>query len=270
MKVVCAGDCGVDRYVDLGVDRPGGKTLNTAVTVRRLFDPDDRVEVVTVLGTDTEAALVSEALARHGLSGSVSRRPGRTSIQYIDRAPSGEKIFLRYDQGVLAGHGIDADARTYIAACDLLVTPLYAEIHDFFDSVIAAPSAGLRAVDFSDLADFERGVDVVERYGDRFDIGFFGLQVADRALTAALEQLARRRGKLFVVTLGPGGSLAVGGARRCAQPALAVDQIVDTTGAGDVFAAGFLQEYCTSRDLPASLAAGARVAAESIQRVGAF
>ena len=172
MKVVCAGDCGVDRYVDLGVDRPGGKTLNTAVTARRLFDPDGRVEVVTVLGTDTEAALVSEALARHGLSGSVSRRPGRTSIQYIDRAPSSEKIFLRYDQGVLAGHRIDADARTRIAACDLLVTPLYAEIHDFFDSVIAAPSAGLRAVDFSDLADFERGVDVVERYGDRFDIAY--------------------------------------------------------------------------------------------------
>ncbi len=270
MRVVCAGDCGVDRYVDLDVDRPGGKTLNTAVTARRIFDPDDRVEVVTVLGRDPESGLVTEALARFGLSGSIRRGPGRTSVQYIDRAPSGEKIFLRYDQGVLAGHRIDADARRRIAACDLLVTPLYAEIHDFFDSVIEAPSAGLRAVDFSDLDDFGRGVDVVERYGDRFDIGFFGLQVADRALTAALEQLARRRGKLFVVTFGPDGSLAVGGDRRRAQPALAVDQIVDTTGAGDVFAAGFLQEYCTSRDVPASLATGARVAAESIQRVGAF
>ncbi len=178
MKVVCAGDCGVDRYVDLDVDRPAGKTLNTAVTARRIFDPDDRVEVVTVLGRDPESGLVTEALARFSLSGSIRRGPGRTSVQYIDRAPSGEKIFLRYD--------------------------------------------------------------------------------------------ARRRGKLFVVTFGPDGSLAVGGDRRRAQPALAVDQIVDTTGAGDVFAAGFLQEYCTSRDVPASLAAGARIAAESIQRVGAF
>ena len=107
-------------------------------------------------------ALGGEPRERLGLSGSIRRGPGRTSVQYIDRAPSGEKIFLRYDQGVLAGHRIDAEARRRIAACDLLVTSLYAEIHDFFDSVIEAPSAGLRAADFSDPADFGRGVDVVE------------------------------------------------------------------------------------------------------------
>ena len=270
MRVVCAGDCGVDRYVDLGVDRPGGKTLNTAVTARRVFGAEDRVEVVTVLGTDTESDLVREALVRHGLTGSVARRSGPTSIQYIDHAPTGEKIFLRYDQGVLAGHRIDAEARARIAACDLLVAPLYAEIQDFFESVIEAPSVGLRAVDFSDLEDFEPGLDAVEGHIDRFDIGFFGLRAADGALIDALAHLAHRRRRLFVVTLGPDGSLAVGGAARCVQPADAVTKVIDTTGAGDVFAAGFLAEYCATRDVPASLAAGARVAAESIQRLGAF
>ncbi|MDP6604826.1 MAG: PfkB family carbohydrate kinase [Dehalococcoidia bacterium] len=268
MKVVCAGDCGVDRYVDLGIDRPGGKTLNVAATVRRLFPASTDVGVVTALGTDVEARLVATALREHRLGGSVVERPGRTSVQPIDRSPSGEKIFFEYDQGVLGGYRLVPAARALIATADLLVTPLYVEIHGFFDSVIAVPSAGLRAVDFSDLADFESDAAIVERYADRFDIGFFGLHSTDQTLVATLEAQARRRGKLYIVTLGPDGSLAVGGADRVRCAAVPVDQVVDTTGAGDVFSAGFLREYCTSRDVAASLQVGSRVAAESIQRIG--
>jgi fructoselysine 6-kinase len=268
VKVVCAGDCGVDRYVDLGIDRPGGKTLNVAATARRLFPPSTDVGVVTALGTDEEARLVAAAIRDHGLTGSVVHRPGRTSVQRIDRSPAGEKIFLEYDQGVLGGYRLDPAARELIAAADLLVTPLYVEVHGFFDSVIATPSAGLRAVDFSDLADFDSGAAIVDRYADRLDIGFFGLSLAVPDLIASLEALARLRRKLFIVTLGADGSLAVGGPDRIRCRAVPVPTVVDTTGAGDVFSAGFLREYCTSRDVAAGLQAGSRVAAESIQQVG--
>jgi|TARA_B100000315_G_C14589315_1_gene594842 sugar/nucleoside kinase (ribokinase family) len=270
VKVVCAGDCGVDRYVDLGIDRPGGKTLNVAATARQLFPRSTDVSVVTALGTDEEARFVAAAIRDHGLTGSVVHRRGRTSVQQIDRSPAGEKIFLEYDQGVLGGYRPDPAARELIAAADLLVTPLYVEIHGFFDSVIATPSAGLRVVDFSDLSDFDSDPAIVDRYADRFDIGFFGLSLAAPNLIASLEVLARLRRKLFIVTLGADGSLAVGGADRIRCQAVPVPAVVDTTGAGDVFAAGFLREYCTSRDVAASLRAGSLVAAESIQRIGAF
>ena len=128
--------------------------------------------------------------------------------------------------------------RRLIATSDLFVTALYAEIHGFFDSVIDAPSPGLRTVDFSDLADFDGGTDIVERYLERLDIGFFGLRAQDRDLIAALEQLARRHGKLFVATLGPEGCVALGGEERIARAATPAPAVVDTTGAGDVFAAG--------------------------------
>jgi len=80
--------------------------------------------------------------------------------------------------------------------------------------------------------------------------------------------LARLRRKLFIVTLGADGSLAVGGADRIRCQAVPVPAVVDTTGAGDVFSAGFLREHCRSRDVAAGLQAGSRVAAESIQRIG--
>jgi hypothetical protein len=205
-----------------------------------------------------------------GLEATVAERVGRTSVQYIDRHPSGEKIFVRYEQGVLGDYRIGPRERSVIARSDVLMAVVYSQIEGFFDSVMAAPSPGLRAVDFGDLAGVTGGEGIVERYRDSFHVGFFGLTLADAGRVDALERLARRHGKLLVATLGADGSLALGGERRLQCPSAAVERVVDTTGAGDTFAAGFLREYCLSRDVARSLRRGAEEAAATVQRVGAF
>ena len=48
-----------------------------------------------------------------------------------------------------------------------------------------------------------------------------------------------------------------------------VDKVVDTTGAGDLFAAGFLAARCRARPLERCLQAGAQAAAEIISHFGA-
>jgi fructoselysine 6-kinase len=270
VRLTAVGDCGVDRYLNLGRDRPGGITLNFAANARRLFPGSDTVGVVTALGTDREAGLVRRVIAALGLEACLVELEGATSIQYIDRHPSGEKIFVRYDQGVLGEYRLGAREREVIARSDVLMAVVYAQIEGFFASVMDSPSPGLRAVDFGDLSGVTRGVGIVERYRERFHLGFFGLSAGDAALIDELEKLARRQGQLFVVTLGADGSLALGGERRIAWPAVEVAHVVDTTGAGDSFAAGFLREYCASGDAARSLARGAEEAAASVQRVGAF
>ena len=75
--------------------------------------------------------------------------------------------------------------------------------------------------------------------------------------------------KTLVVTKGADGALAVEGGRRVEIAAPAVARIVDTTGAGDLFAAGFLAARCRGRDLEACLEAGAACAAEIISHFGA-
>lgn len=73
----------------------------------------------------------------------------------------------------------------------------------------------------------------------------------------------------LIVTRGPAGAIAVERGRRVETPAAPVDKVVDTTGAGDLFAAGFLAARCRARPLERCLEAGALAAAEVISHFGA-
>ncbi|HSF14899.1 MAG TPA: PfkB family carbohydrate kinase [Vicinamibacteria bacterium] len=269
MNVVCVGDLGVDRYLPLELDRPGGIALNFVAHARRLFDPSDPITLVSALGTDEEAVTARRGIEGLDVRTCITEIPGRTSLQLIDLEPSGEKIFVEYHQGVLGEFRIGAVERGLISGADLLFAPYYEQIDGFFTSIAETPSRGLRVVDFADIAD-RPTTERVEDYGRGFSIAFFGLRSSHRDLIDALETIARRQNKLFIVTLGSEGSLALTGEGRISVPAVPVDRVVDTTGAGDTFAAGFLSEYCRSKDVTRSLRRGAEEAARTITHVGAY
>ena len=73
----------------------------------------------------------------------------------------------------------------------------------------------------------------------------------------------------LVVTRSEAGAIAVSGRERAEVPAEPIERLVDTTGAGDLFAAGFLAGEARGLGLEASLRLGAIAAAEVIQHYGA-
>ena len=73
----------------------------------------------------------------------------------------------------------------------------------------------------------------------------------------------------LVVTRSEHGAVAVRGEERASVPAEPIERLVDTTGAGDLFAAGFLAGEARGLGLEASLKLGAIAAAEVIQHYGA-
>jgi fructokinase len=48
-----------------------------------------------------------------------------------------------------------------------------------------------------------------------------------------------------------------------------VDKVLDLTGAGDLFAAGFLKEYLEKSEIKKCLMTGADLASKVIQKIGA-
>ena len=73
----------------------------------------------------------------------------------------------------------------------------------------------------------------------------------------------------LVITRGASGAVAFENGERVDIAAPRVERIVDTTGAGDLFAAGFLAGRCRGRPLKACLETGALAAAEIISHFGA-
>ena len=74
---------------------------------------------------------------------------------------------------------------------------------------------------------------------------------------------------VLVVTRSENGATAVAGRERADVPAAPIERLVDTTGAGDLFAAGFLAGQARGKSLKDSLTLGAIAAAEVIQHYGA-
>lgn len=88
------------------------------------------------------------------------------------------------------------------------------------------------------------------------------------SIDAALEAVAGRAA-IAVVTRSAAGSIVLAEGRRIAIPAAPVDQVVDTTGAGDLYAAGFLYGLTRGLDLADCARIGSIAAAEVISHVGA-
>ncbi|QNM81748.1 adenosine kinase [Sphingomonas sabuli] len=87
-------------------------------------------------------------------------------------------------------------------------------------------------------------------------------------LDAALESFAGKVPTL-VVTRSEQGAVAISGDEQASVPAEPIERLVDTTGAGDLFAAGFLAGQARGRSLEDSLRLGAIAASEVIQHYGA-
>ena len=75
--------------------------------------------------------------------------------------------------------------------------------------------------------------------------------------------------RLIVVTRSENGSVAILNSKITNCESTKVDKVIDLTGAGDLFAAGFLKEYLDKSNIKKCLKIGSEVAAKIIQKIGA-
>jgi sugar/nucleoside kinase (ribokinase family) len=80
---------------------------------------------------------------------------------------------------------------------------------------------------------------------------------------------AKEQKKLIVITRSDKGSIAINGAEVFECNSKKNLQIVDLTGAGDLFAAGFLHGYINKKSIRESLEKGTEMASKIIQIIGA-
>lgn len=249
------GDNTIDQYFGATNESfVGGNAVNVAVQLAALGDD---VRYAGAVGADRDGQRVRSALHQRGVGVELLvDLPGVTSISQIQVQRDGDRRIGFEDFAVCADYRPSAAA--YDAVADAAIvhlgwTPFGGEIRRELSS---------RGVAISQDCAVTAGF-------DHLDIAFGSAgENVEAARIQAIEALAGGAA-LAIVTMGAAGSIGFDGEswfEQAAEPA----EVVDTTGAGDAFIAGFLHEWARSADVPAALASGARNAARACGHPGGF
>jgi sugar/nucleoside kinase (ribokinase family) len=258
--VVCIGKAAVDdfyRVAKLPQDDEkvfashvgpilGGLTFNTARALRRL---QDHVLFVTPLGSDDNSILVRQGFEDLDLS---------TKILYDERfasyatlvmvAESGEKAILLFDtdanQDAIAAKFADLEPEDTQVVFTALTIPALAYLEKYGGATPIVTS-----VEVGTMESYPQAIEwakknahtmVLDRYSFQrmFDEKVTEAHLHDAAQTAGLSM------ENLIVTLGARGTIAYSASQQAVTfvESFEVD-VVDPTGAGDIFNAAFLHSY---------------------------
>ena len=87
-------------------------------------------------------------------------------------------------------------------------------------------------------------------------------------LLASINEL-KKINKIVVITRGENGSLVILNNEIIKCESIKVEKVLDLTGAGDLFASGFLKEYLDKSNINKCLQTGSELASKIIEKIGA-
>lgn len=236
---------------------PGGQTASTIVACQTW---GLTTRYVGKIGDDDAGRLHRREFARAGVDARLTEVPNAASPQSLILVDAGGErtVLCRRDERLLL-QPRDLN-REWIAQARALHVDGY-ETAAATTSAQWAREAGIAVI--ADLDEIYEGVNDLIRNVDYLIVSrdFPGRLTGERDLHQALRSIRDHYGcRLAAATLGEDGVIAWDGDRFHVRPAFCVN-VVDTTGAGDVFHAGFiyglLQEWSLERQLDFACAAAA-------------
>lgn len=263
-----------DSCIHLGL---GGAGANTAIHLARLGVP---TRFIGAIGDDALGRVVQAALSEPNLTAAVEERPGvPTGAIAIFVDERGQRTMFP-QRGANKHVGAQLIARQWPERLSALFVSGYALFEETTRQAAQLAMARARAAGVPialDPASYANILDVgVERFLEWCRPAAILLPNRDEAAVLSggagtPEEALERLSRLFptvVVKLDRDGAVAKAGGDMVHVPPQDVP-VVDTTGAGDAFNAGFLAAYLTGASLPAAVAAGNARAAHVVQRIGA-
>lgn len=245
--------------------RPGGSGGNVACAASRL---GLRTGMVSWVGDDAGGALVLEDLRRFGVDTThVTVEPDtETNFTTIFLDPSGEKAIVvvptSFDTLTLNASLMESLRDTRV---------VYATPYDLDQlahmAAVVHKAGGLICSDIEPVAGLEH--EALLRTLALIDLAFINVDTLDTNDVAQTARELHAAGpEIVVITQGARGALACRAGETVSCPAFS-GPVVDTTGAGDCFAAAFLAGYLRQFSLEQSLVYANAAAALSIQAHGA-
>ena len=254
---------------------PGGSAGNTVCAMARA---GAACAMLGKTGSDEAAAYYKEAFAAIG--GDVSRfktdatAPTARCLSLV--TPDSERT-MRTDLGAALKMGAGDVVPADFSGIELVHIEGYLLFNPDLLNAVLAGAAKVHATVSLDLGSFEvvnatkpllttvlrNSVDIV--FANEDEAAAFTGDRDPHAALGALSQLC----DIAAVKLGAKGALVARGTERAEVPVVPAPRVIDTTGAGDFWAAGFLVGWLQKRDIAACGRLGSLFGSEVVRHLGA-
>lgn len=267
------GDNVVDKYEHISTMYPGGNCVNVAVYARQ--NGAARCAYMGYFGSDAEAEHVIATLAKEQIETVKCRQLEGPNGCSHNTIIDGDRVFLHSNEGGVRGqvpYVLDRFDLEYIRQFDVVHSGNYSFTEEELKKI---HDAGIKvSFDFSDDSDEA----YYQRVAPAVDYAFCSLDGSDEEVKAHLKFIASLGPELVCVSRGAKGCMLYDGDKFYEQPAVPLQKVVDTMGAGDSLIATFLVVYTHHRKqgmdrqeaIWLALQAGAEFASTVCQKEGAF
>ena len=292
-----------DKYLE---DQDIRKGMMSLVDLKTIENISDTIEIkTTVSGGSVANSIV--ALAQNGMNTAFIGKVSNDEIgsKFIDGLKSENVTFACKAQSDDSKSGrcivmVTPDAQrtmsTYLGISQKLnsgdinqdviknssITYLEGYLWDLDDAQVAIKHATDYAKSSGNLVAFSvSDVFCIERFRDSFrsmidsnvDIVFANKEeiksLYENDNIEEITKILSQQERIYAITMGEEGALIIKGNETYKIEAQKIENLVDTTGAGDLFAAGFLEHFIKNESLESCGARGVEMASRVIQQYGA-
>ncbi len=292
-----------DKYLE---DQDIRKGMMSLVDLKTIENISDTIEIkTTVSGGSVANSIV--ALAQNGMNTAFIGKVSNDEIgsKFIDGLKSENVTFACKAQSDDSKSGrcivmVTPDAQrtmsTYLGISQKLnsgdinqdviknssITYLEGYLWDLDDAQVAIKHATDYAKSSGNLVAFSvSDVFCIERFRDSFrsmidsnvDIVFANKEeiksLYENDNIEEITKILSQQERIYAITMGEEGALVIKGDETYKIEAQKIENLVDTTGAGDLFAAGFLEHFIKNESLESCGSRGVEMASRVIQQYGA-
>lgn len=244
--------------------RPGGEALNFAVHAAGFEEID--VTLLGVVGDDEYGRAILKAIEDKR----IEKKYIRTDRDYVTAnnrtylTPEGDRYYKEnsWNGKILDNYRLSEKEEEVLASSEVVFVHFWASCFQEVLELKKKYSFKL-AVDFDVYRDFED----MEQYAPYID--FFMISGKEELLQH-FHAFSQKYEGLFNMSLGDKGSVTYYRGSEYRVKAKKVDEVVDTTGCGDSYHAGFVCSYLLSGDIEKAMHKGSELAAETLSHFGGF
>ena len=261
---------GEEVRIDAVSEQPGGSAANTIVGLARL---GIRTGFIGMVGDDADGARLRMEMENEGVdTRGIGIAPGMTGIAVVLVDRNGERSIYVHS-GVNDALSMTSENLSYAKSAKYLHLSSFAGKNQFEMQKSVLKESEVRISFAPGMLYAQKGIDALQEIIAQADIIFLNRDEIEMLTGAGYRNGAERLSEIgaavVVVTLGRDGCYIRTPDAKTAVPAGYVARVVDTTGAGDAFCAGFLCGHLNGRPLDECGRLGNRVAARCIEAVGA-